>query len=263
MKSRKRRIKIVIITNNGLRHRYFANSLTEKFNVLGIISEKPVINKDYLEETAKKHFQIRDQKEDYYFKNNENFETKNLLSISSDELNSNQVFEWVVNLNPDFIILYGSSILKNPLLNYFKDKIINMHLGLSPYYRGSGTNFWPLVNREPECIGVTIHLAILKVDAGAILAQIRPDLKVSDRCHDIGCKAIMIGTRLMPIVIQNYYDNKVIPQIQSGEGRLYKRNDFNSRAVLKMQDNFNTGMMEEYLKNKILKNKKYPILCIS
>ena len=68
-----------------------------------------------------------------------------------------------------------------------------MHLGLSPYYRGSGTNFWPLVDRLPECVGVTIHLAIPSVDAGPILTQVRPDIEPTDRAHEIGSRAIIAG----------------------------------------------------------------------
>ena len=98
----------------------------------------------------------------------------------------------------EYIILFGSSIIKPPLLEFFNKKIINIHLGLSPYYRGSGTNFWPLVNNEPECVGATIHLAVLKVDAGSILAQARPEsLSELDNSHDIGCKAIISGTKKM------------------------------------------------------------------
>ena len=137
-----------------------------------------------------------------------------------------------------------------------------MHLGLSPYYRGSGTNFWPLVNREPECIGATIHLAILKVDAGPVLAQIRPSVEIFDRCHDLGCKTIIAGTKLMAKALKDYHAGKIMPQAQSGKGKLYKRNDFNAEAVSKMWTNLDAGMMKGYLKNKSSRDKKYPILCI-
>ena len=33
--------------------------------------------------------------------------------------------------------------------------MINVHLGLSPYYKGSATNFWPFVNNELQFLGVT------------------------------------------------------------------------------------------------------------
>ena len=44
---------------------------------------------------------------------------------------------------------------KGKILKEFRSKIINAHLGLSPYYRGSGTNIFPFVNKEIEYVGVT------------------------------------------------------------------------------------------------------------
>ena len=67
--------------------------------------------------------------------------------------------------NPDIIIVYGSSIIA-PLTNDFKNKIINVHLGLSPYYRGSGTNFYPILNSKPEYIGVTFMFLDKGIDTG-------------------------------------------------------------------------------------------------
>ena len=58
---------------------------------------------------------------------------------------------------PDVVLVCGTGILREELINLFPGHIINIHLGLSPYYRGAGTNFWPLVNREPEYLGATIH----------------------------------------------------------------------------------------------------------
>ena len=50
----------------------------------------------------------------------------------------------------DVVLVFGTGILREALLSAFPGRLINIHLGLSPYYRGAGTNFWPLVNGEPE-----------------------------------------------------------------------------------------------------------------
>ena len=39
---------------------------------------------------------------------------------------------------------------------------------------------------EPECVGATIHRVVAKVDAGAILTQVRPEPHISDNAHE-GC----------------------------------------------------------------------------
>jgi methionyl-tRNA formyltransferase len=155
--------------------------------------------------------------------------------------------------------LYGSSIIRERLLSLFEDKTINMHLGLSPYYRGSGTNFWPLVNGEPELVGVTIHLATLDVDAGEILKQVRPEIESGDRNHDIGCRAIIAGTHAMIAAIEGYDAGAIPPQKQASGGKLYRRKDFNIDAVRQMWSNLDEGMISSYIAEPE-RTDRYPIV---
>jgi methionyl-tRNA formyltransferase len=122
-----------------------------------------------------------------------------------------------------------------------------MHLGLIPYYRGDGTNFWPLVNGEPELVGVTIHLVTSDVNAVAILRQVRPEITAGDWNHDIGCKAIIAGIETMITTIKDFAAGKIRTQPQHEGGRQYKRADFNVEAVRQMWRNFDAGMIEAYL----------------
>ena len=145
-----------------------------------------------------------------------------------------------------------------------------MHLGLSPYYRGAATNFWPLVNREPECVGATIHQAILEVDAGAVLSQVRPELGPDDRAHDIGCKAIIAGARAFVQTLAAAGAGDFPPSrpqssgassgASSGEALLFRRRDFSAESVLKLRRNFDTGMIPEYLEKRASRNAAFPLV---
>src|SRR5205085_4323250 len=136
-------------------------------------------------------------------------------------------------------------------LGRFPDRVVNLHLGLSPYYRGTATNFWPLVHGQPECVGATLHLAILKVDAGPILAQVRPEPCVTDRAHDLGCKTIMAAAEAWPAVLRSFAAGQLAPRvIDSGGGRLCRRRDFNAAAVLQMWQRFDDGMMDQYVADR-------------
>jgi len=260
--------KIVIITSNHLRHKFFVNTLASHYEVLGVVSETKRPNQsseeDEKNEILSQHFLLRDEAEKKYFGSNQEFNLDGgvVLEVNNGESNSEMVFEWVKDKNPDFVILFGSSIIKEPLLSFYHDRIINIHLGLSPYYRGSGTNFWPLVNYQPECVGATIHLAVLKVDAGSILAQVRPNnLQASDDSHDMGCRTIIAGAEKMAECIKKYHDKSVTPKVQDlSRGSVFKRADFNAEAVVKMQENFKQGMLEKYLAEKEKRDSLYPII---
>jgi folate-dependent phosphoribosylglycinamide formyltransferase PurN len=258
-------LSVVIITGNQLRHNYFVNRLGEHFDLRGVVSEsvyQPVVEGEPRDKSdLERHFREREQAESRYFASDSamNVDPAQLLRIPKGEANSDVVFDWITSQSPQMLVLYGSSIIRERMLTVFDRRVINMHLGLSPYYRGSGTNFWPLVNGEPELVGVTIHLATLDVDAGAILKQVRPEIAREDRNHDIGCKAIMAGTQAMIEAITGYATNSITPQPQPQGGKLYRRKDFNVQAVRKMWRNFDEGMIEAYLSNPE-RAQRFPII---
>jgi methionyl-tRNA formyltransferase len=182
--------------------------------------------------------------------------------VKWSEANSTKAYEWIKRLTPQWIVLFGSSIIKEPLLSHYQNQIINMHLGLSPYYRGSSTNFWPLVDGLPECVGVTVHHAVLSVDAGPILAQGRPDVSPCDRSHDFGCKTIIKGAQLVIKTLKMLERAMVPGVVQTGGGKLCRRNDFRPEVILKLEENFDRGMVPEYLANKKARDRRFPIVLL-
>ncbi|MBU0671095.1 formyl transferase [Patescibacteria group bacterium] len=260
-------ISLVIMTGNNTRHKYFANKLIEVFDVKGVVSEtkRAPSQTDNAEDERliEEHFEERERKELHYFPNNDSFNLSQdvMLRVPMGESNSRRAFNFVAAKKPNFVVLFGTSIIRDPLLSHLDKRMMNIHLGLSPYYRGSGTNFWPLVNNEPECVGATIHLAVLKVDAGPILCQVRPErLSITDNVHDIGCKTIIAGTEAMIKCIKAYHEGKIVPREQKQGGLLYKLKDFNIQALLKLRSNFKKGMLEEYLDKKNERDALKPII---
>jgi methionyl-tRNA formyltransferase len=261
-----RKISLVIITSTALRHKFLIMSLAKKFNVLGVIQEekKPALQTQNVPDPiVRNHFREFKEKEKEYFGKCDDLKIseEKILQAPYGQTNSQEVFEWIKNKNPDYIILYGSAIIKEPLLAEFSNRIINMHLGLSPYYRGSGANFWPLVSGEPEAVGVTIHLAVLKVDAGEILGQARPEIEISDGCHNFGCKTIIAGTELLKKIIPLMAEKKLLPQKQDlNIGRVFRVKDTTAGAIIKMRENFEKGMVDKYIKNKSERDNKFPVI---
>ena len=62
-------------------------------------------------------------------------------------------------LESDVYIVFGSSYIKGWLADFLCERrAINIHMGLSPFYRGSSCNFWALYDNNPGFVGATIHL---------------------------------------------------------------------------------------------------------
>ena len=173
--------RIVLLTGNQLRHRYVASRIAANLQLVGVLQEgkaklvaKPEELSDDDRTVIDQHFSQRGDAERKLLGEAIPLPEVPVRKVEHGGSNTPEVFDWVQSLKPDYIVLYGTSIIKAPLLSAYDGRMINIHLGLSPYYRGTGTNFWPLVDRCPECVGATIHLAVLSVDAGAILRQVRP-----------------------------------------------------------------------------------------
>ena len=156
---------------------------------------------------------------------------------------------------------HGSSLIKSKLLEFFKDRFLNIHLGLSPYYRGSGTNVWPLINNQPQMVGATFMHIDEGIDTGRIIHQINADIFLGDNPHTIGNRLIKKMTLLTKEVIYNFKSLDDISQPNVKKSLLYLKKDFDENACRKLYDNFNNGMIENFIREKkklinLVQNKK-------
>lgn len=262
------RPRVVLLTGNGLRHRYAASRLASSLDVVGILVEakpKAIKEPETLPseevEVMDQHLATRDAVERRLLGEASFPAGAERMEVPTGGSNAPEVFEWVEGMRPDAVVLYGTSIIRPPLLDRYDGRMINMHLGLSPYYRGAGTNFWPLVDNRPECVGATIHLAVLKVDAGAMLTQVRPEVEAGDHAHEIGTKTIVAGLEAMQRAIPEYLAGRLAPVAQDlTRGSVYRRADFNAAAVRRLWENLDAGMVPSYLERREERLARYPIV---
>lgn len=262
-------MRIVVFTSNMLRHKFLANCLTKNADDALVISE--CRQNDAMGAEASEggdsvllaeHFRLRYETEQKFFQGNDFFLAKT-LPVLYGEANLPYVYESVKKINPQAAFVFGSCIIKKPLLSLIPEgKFINLHLGLSPYYRGSGTNFWPFVNNELEYVGSTILHIDAGVDTGDIISHVRPSFKEGDNVHTVGCKVIKESTaRLMAILdmLKKHKKLNRTKQWKVSHVRYYRATDFDEKALARYKRNLKNGIVEEYIKNP----KQPPILCQS
>ncbi|MEY4567327.1 MAG: hypothetical protein RLY14_2297, partial [Planctomycetota bacterium] len=159
------------------------------------------------------------------------------------------------------IFLFGTEILKAGWLKAFPEKIINLHLGISPFYRGSGTLFWPFFHNELHFVGATVHVTAAKVDAGGILGHALPELEPGDNFYTINMKAIAKGIAVTPRLGIEYLRGSRIPQPQdTSVGRLCRKGDFGETALSKALSTIPTaGLSEEAITqiNRLKRDYKF------
>jgi folate-dependent phosphoribosylglycinamide formyltransferase PurN len=76
-------------------------------------------------------------------------------------------------LAPKVVVLNGTRILSPEVLASVQAVFLNMHVGITPLYRGVHGGYWALVNGQHEYCGVTVHMVNEGIDTGGIVAQAR------------------------------------------------------------------------------------------
>ncbi len=264
-------MKVVLLTSTFLRHQFVANFLSERADLVGLWQEKKSFQPQALvrsEEDRKViegHFEARERSEDHYFRKEREVRlargTVHRL-LAAGEINEQAEVSKMADLKPDVVLVFGTGLLKDATLQAFGGRILNLHLGLSPYYRGSGTNFWPLVNCEPEYVGATVHYVNGGIDSGDIVAHVRPWIEAGDGPHDLGNKAILEAAPVLLRAAEARLEGEIRRMPQTEKGRLYQRKDFNADAVRRLYRNFESGMIEEYLKQKTERDRALKVVTL-
>ncbi|SVE44638.1 uncharacterized protein METZ01_LOCUS497492, partial [marine metagenome] len=124
--------------------------------------------------------------------------------------------------NPTIIVTFGTSLLGSKYLDLYPDRIINLHLGLSQFYRGSSCNFWPIYDLNPHLLGATVHFINKKIDGGNIVTQNTIDLDKNDSEYVLMTKPIILGTKLMIEAIKRTNADLAMNRNPQNNGKLYQ-----------------------------------------
>ena len=235
---------------------FVANAVAKGCELVGVWQEEKSFRPERYareeadQETIRRHFALRDASEASYFGADSDMTLDRGAvhrTVTVGGCNDPGEVTLMAAARPDIVFVFGTGILRDPFLPAFEGRILNIHLGLSPYYRGAGTNFWPLVNREPEYVGATIHYLDAGIDTGPILCHARPVIESDDGPHDLGNKTIVAAVEALLRAGEAHLSGNPHAVPQWGGGRLYRRKDFSADAVRALYGNFDTGMVAEYL----------------
>jgi folate-dependent phosphoribosylglycinamide formyltransferase PurN len=260
-------MRAILLTSTMRRHRFVANTLAARMDVSCVWQEEkafqPLSYASAPEDEAviAAHFAARDASEEAYFADHEQVEAP-ARRVPPGGCNDPAEIERMEAADADVVLVFGTGLLKAPIIERFTGRILNIHLGLSPYYRGAGTNFWPLVNGEPELCGATIHFLDAGVDSGPIVAHVRPEIRPDDGPHDIGNRTIQAAASALAAAAAAHVNAPLRGIVQSGDGRLYKRADFSAGAVRTLYDNFAAGMIPDYLAHRAARDARLSLVAL-
>ncbi len=254
-------MRVAILTSNDIRHRYFVNALADRFEVVAIVYQETgyvPANTDSTQidaataEIVRMHFDERRRQEGLFFGDGATLckDTAGcrVRHVDTRELNSDATVDLLRGEKVDVGVVYGTGLIKSPLIDAFAGRLINMHLGLSPYYRGTATNFYPLLNDEPEFVGATVHWIDSGIDAGPIIHHARPTITADDMPHTVGCKAIEAGIQEVLQTLDEFRAGRVesVAQWSAPDPKLYFRKDYHPSQVARLYELIDAGLFPRY-----------------
>jgi folate-dependent phosphoribosylglycinamide formyltransferase PurN len=214
--------RIAILTRDGAEHRYVVNALCARIAIDRIIVDRkpPKANirramrqglKHFLGKAARTGFlklidddgaRVRSLQR-LLGKNGEVFNEPDKLDYV-DGINSSETIARLKEVDPDAILVYGTSVVKDAVLGLARDICFNMHTGISPYYRGTACAFWPVVSGELEMLGATIHECTSRIDGGAIFETAHTACEPGDDLHAVFGRAVIAGADAYVRVAERY-----------------------------------------------------------
>jgi methionyl-tRNA formyltransferase len=262
--------RIVIVTACGPEHIYITNALTRKFDIAAILihtqqvkpSVKRALKKGVFTLISKvartlflKLISAREKSRQAILKvlfdgKEPKFDRADLL-IDVHHINSEEAAEKIKQLQPGALLVYGTPIVKDDILHLAKDIAFNLHTGISPYYRGTACTLWPIVEREPEMLGATLHECTSAVDGGRIFATRQSRIREDDGLYEAFGRAVEVGGELYTEVVQQYLDGTLEGEPQDHSlGREYRGKELTVIAQLRARWSVLTGTLRNYARSQ-------------
>jgi len=147
------------------------------------------------------------------------------LARRIEYINDPALAEAVQRLAPDVVAVFGTSLIKPPLLGQGRLGMLNLHGGLSPDYRGADCTFWALYNGEPDQVGCTLHFINAGIDTGALIAHVCPEVREGDDELLLFWRAVRDSAGVYVEGIERLASGEALGQRQDRKGRLYQVKD--------------------------------------
>lgn len=136
-------------------------------------------------------------------------------------INDDSCKQLLEKLQPDIVLVNGTRIISKKILNCTAAVFINMHVGITPWYRGSHGGYWALHNNDIENFGTTIHLVDAGVDTGAVLQQAFIKPQKEDNFTTYPILQVEAGIAALKEVLPQIMDGKYNIKHHSEKGKMY------------------------------------------
>jgi methionyl-tRNA formyltransferase len=251
-------LSVMILCGRSPRHLYVANRLCESARPVAIVQETGTqlsgrkllrqLSPDNLWRKAWRW--LRDRRRyaggaeaRFFFGASAPLLTREDLLVQVPHINHPDVVALADRLRPDVIAVFGTSLIRGPLLCRGRLGVFNLHGGLSPQYRGADCTFWALYNGEPDQVGCTLHRIDSGIDTGKLVAHVRPEVGERDDELMLFWRAIRDSAEVYVEMLERLERGEQLGQPQVEKGRLYQVQQRGWREERRLATQMKNGLL--------------------
>ena len=228
-------MKITIFTGDQRRHISLINKMASIAEEVHAVIEVPldkiktsITNLDSSKILSEYFQQVSEAESKVFGQDSEVLHHVKKTTIGTGLINSIAPNEIELALKSDVFVIFGSSYIKGWLAEFLiRNRAINIHMGLSPFYRGAACNFWALYDLQPQFVGATIHLLNNGLDSGDIICHAVPQLVGVDS-FEFSMRSVKVAHDALTRLITNDEIASILPtkQDKSQQIRYSRVSDF-------------------------------------
>ena len=266
-----KRSRLVVITSDGIEHRYVANRLEAAVGLDAVIVDrgKPQTRRERWQYLLAKYtfgqlvsrvglraagLVMRDahHREEALLRVLGDLGTsfarpEGVMYV--DGINTPEARAMVERLAPDFLLIFGTGIVGARVLAMAKCRAFNLHTGMSPEYRGSDCAFWPVYNQQLELVGATVHECTADVDGGSIYARAMARLQPADDQFAVFARCVELGAELYVDTVRRALTGTLTGAPQDlSIGREYRAADKRLRHDIVVRWRFARGQVRDHVR---------------
>ncbi len=170
----------------------------------------------------------------------------NVPILEADTINCEEVKKFTEELSPHLVVVSGTSLIKQPLLDVAAEiGIINLHTGLSPYVKGGPncTN-WCIANNQWELVGNTIMWINAGIDSGNIIVNEPIDVRSFSNLSEVQINVMEhahnLYLRAINYLLLNNPPYNSVPQKNFGHGNLFLTKMWTDKKKAQLLRNWKT-----------------------
>lgn len=240
-------MRIVLLCGNQSNQHALALKVSKKFELVGMVLEsketKKVVTLPLLISKLMDRIFFRAIASSWNamlaYYGNDSKEINKINSITSKNINSKEALDFIIQMQPDLIMVSGTSLIKEGILNLKPAKgIINLHTGLSPYVKGGPncTN-WCISNNTMHLVGNTIMWLDKGIDSGNIITSKIVQLNGNETLNQLHIKVMedahILYLEAIQCIKKNHMNCPSVKQSEIVEGKLYLTKMWNFNAKRK------------------------------